>query len=145
MHIKWQWRAEGFLREPDRRKAPAGLRLYRAWGGTSKKAGSPSRPGVCFSTQKPATRTEAEKLFSAWEWGNACIWLTEFRVIAGTQIYVGLVDPGDHVAPNLTGSTAGVQVFIENPVQTRLIEVATTRLADDLGGWQVVTGSQRSQ
>src|SRR5262245_43713929 len=107
--MKWHWHAEGFLREPERRDAPPGLRLYRAWGGTSQKIGSPSRPGVCLSTQRPGTRSGAEKFFSAWEWGNPCHWLTEFRVIAGTQMYVGVVDPGDFVAPNLIGSRHGVQ------------------------------------
>jgi hypothetical protein len=145
-NMKWQWRAEGFLSEPQRRGAPSGLKLYRAWGGTSLKNGSPSRPGVCLSTQRPSTRLEAERLFSAWEWGNPCLWLTDFRVVAGTPIYIGAVDPGDYVSPTLMGSSHGVQVFIENPVHSKqLIEVATTRLLDDLGGRYVVPGSRISQ
>jgi hypothetical protein len=141
--MKWQWRAEGFLRQPERRGAPASLKLYRAWGGASLKSGNPSRPGV--STQRPSTRLEAEKLFSAWEWGNSCLWLTEFRVAAGTQIYVGVVDPGDYVSLNLTASGRGAQVFIENPLQSQVVEVATVRLIDDLGGRYVVPGSRLPQ
>lgn len=131
--------------EPKRVSAPAGLRLYRTWGGTSQKTGHPSRPGVCFSTQKPDTRSEAERLFSAWEWGNSCLWLTEFRLIGPVELYVGAVHPGDYVDPRLSDPRCGVQVFVENPVHRKLIEVQTIRLADDLGGMHVLPGSRRTQ
>lgn len=65
--MNWHWFKEGFRNKPKAIRAPLGLRLYRVWGGSSKKLGSASRPGVCFSTQKPTTRMEAESLFSAWE------------------------------------------------------------------------------
>ena len=143
--MNWNWRDEGFLAEPKRIAAPPGLRLYRAWGGTSQKMGSLSRPGVCFSTQNPDTRSEAEGLFSAWEWGNSCLWLTEFRVIGRPELHVGAVHPGDYVDPHLSDPRRGVQLFIENPVHGKLFEVQTVRLADDLGGRHVLPGSRRTQ
>ena len=143
--MNWNWRDEGFRTEPKRVPASPGLRLYRAWGGTSTKTGSLSRPGVCFSTQRPDTRSEAEGLFSAWEWGNSCLWLTEFRVVGRPELYVGPVHPGDYVAPHLSDPRVGVQVFIENPLHGKLFEVQTTRLADDLGGRHVLPGSRRTQ
>jgi hypothetical protein len=143
--MNWNWRDEGFRAEPKRVPAPAGLRLYRAWGGTSEMMGRPSRPGVCFSTQKPDTRSEAERLFSAWEWGNSCLWLTAFRVIGRVELYVGAVHPGHYVDPQLSDPRSGVQVFIENPVHGKLVEVQTMRLADDLGDRHVLPGSRRWQ
>jgi len=143
--MSWNWRDEGFGTEPKPVPASPGLRLYRAWGGSSAKTGTPSRPGVCFSTQRPDTRSEAEGLFSAWEWGNSCLWLTEFRVIGRPQLYVGPVHPGDYVAPHLLDTRVGVQVFIENPLHGKLFEVQTTRLVDDLGGVHVHPGSRRTQ
>ena len=143
--MKWNWRNEGFRTEPSRVTAPAGLRLYRAWGGTSQKTGSPARPGVCFSTQRPDTRAEADGLFSAWEWGNSCFWLTEFFVSGRIEIYVGPVHPGNYVDPSLRDPRYGVQVFIENPLQGKVVEVQTTRLVDDLDGRHVLPGSRRTQ
>lgn len=143
--MKWNWRDEGFRTEPKLVRAPAGLRLYRGWGGTAQKTGSLGRPGVCFSTQEPDTRAEAERLFSAWEWGNSCLWLTEFRAAAGTELYVGPVDLGDSVDLTLRDSRQGAQVFIENPVHLRVFEVQTTKLFDDLGGKHVLPGSRRTQ
>ena len=143
--MNWNWRDEGFRAQPTLVAAPPGLRLYRAWGGASQKSGSPSRPGVCFSTQKPGTGREAEGLFSAWEWGNSCLWLTEFRVVGRPALYVGAVHPGDYVDPRLSDPRAGVQVFIENPLRGKLLEVRTTRLVDDLRGMHVHPGSRLTQ
>lgn len=66
--------------------------------------------------------------------------------LAMRALYVGAVDPGDFVGPNLAlGSGPGVQVFVENPVQAKLIELATARLVDDMGGRYVSSGSRRTQ
>lgn len=143
--MNWNWRDEGFRAEPKRVPALPGLRVYRAWGGPSKMMGCISRPGVCFSTQKPNTRSEAEQFFSAWEWGNSCLWLTEFRVMGRTELYVGTVHTGDFVDVNLFDPHGGVQVFIENPIRAKAIDVQTMRLADDIGGRQILPGSRWSQ
>jgi hypothetical protein len=140
--MNWKWRDEGFRSEPKCITAPSGLKVFRAWGGTSKKMGTASSAGVCFSTQRPNTRTEAERLFSVWEWGNPCLWLTEFRVMDQLEIYIGAVDPGRYIDSHLSDPRTGTQVFIENPIQGKVIEVQTVRLVDDLGGRFVVPGSR---
>ena len=53
--MKWNWRDEGFRTEPRLVRAPAGLRLYRAWGGTAQKAGASDDP-ACASRHKSPTR-----------------------------------------------------------------------------------------
>jgi hypothetical protein len=85
---------------------------------------------------------EAERLFSAWEWGNSCLWVTTFRVDPGTTLYVGEVDAGLILDTELLAAVKGVQVFIENPVGTRLFELNTARLVDDLAGRWVGTPSK---
>ena len=100
--------------------------------------GKPNKAGVCFSTDRPSTRLQAEKFFSVFEWGNNCANLTEFLVPPGTPIWVGEVDPGDPRAK--WGSHYGVQVFIENPFAQKLIPGATVQLANDLGKTWLHTG-----
>jgi hypothetical protein len=143
--MAWSWQEEGFAAPPTPLKAPEGTVLYRAWGGSSSKEGHPHRPGVCLSIQRPASRLDAERLFSVWEWGNSCLWLTAFRVTPGTELYVGSVDPGAILDLRLAGRRKGVQVFVENPIAGKLIEAATTRLVDDLGGFQVMPGPKMAQ
>lgn len=140
--MHWNWRAEGFTAPPLTAVAPPGLRLYRAWGGASTKTGNPQRPGVCLSTQRPTTRAEAERLFAAWEWGNSCLWRTEFRVVPGTRIHIGHADPGQVLDATLRSAVPGVQVLVENPVHGKLVEVLTMRLIDDLRGIAVLGGSR---
>jgi hypothetical protein len=142
--MNWNWHDEGFSTAPRAVEAPTGLRLFRAWGGASSKTGNPARPGLCLSTQRPSTRTEAERLFSAWEWGNSCLWITEFRVAPGTILYLGHVHPGLILDLRLLGPQKGVQVFIENPVRSKIFEAWTSRLVDDLDGRHVVAGSKRT-
>jgi hypothetical protein len=56
-------------------------------------------------------------------------------------MFVGAVDPGDDVLPDL--AEAGEQVFIRNPWAQRLVQVGLAdRLEDDLGGAWVYTGPQ---
>ena len=141
--IEWDWHKEGFRSKPRLVRASSGLRLFRAWGGVASKTGNPKRPGVCFSTQRPDTRIEAERLFSVWEYGNSCLRLTVFLVITGTYLYVGPVDHGSFVAPILRDPRQGVQVFVENPVHGKVLELHTTRLVDDLRANYVVPGSRR--
>ena len=140
--MNWSWQQEGFDAAPRAMSAPQGLLLFRAWGGAASKMGSPTRPGVCLSTLRPSTRTEAERLFSAWEWGNSCIWLTEFRTAPGTTLHVGHVDAGQVLDLRLISLRKGVQVFVENPAHAKLFEMGTTRLVDDLGGRYVAAGSR---
>ena len=140
--MAWNWQDEGFSAPPRLLQAPSGLILYRAWGGNSSKTGSPVRPGVCLSTQRPTSRTDAERLFSAWEWGNSCHWLTVFRVAPGTALHVGLVDQREVFDLRLLSKRKGVQVLVENPIAGKLFEVESKRLADDLGAFQVGIGSK---
>jgi hypothetical protein len=135
--MRWNWRDEGFGSEPRSVTLHKPARIFRVWGGQASKAGSPHRAGVCFSMQKPLSRKWAERLFSVWEWGNACIWVTTFDVKPGTTLFVGSVDVGD-AAPDLA-DRRGVQVFIENPVAGTLREIVTERLTHDLdAGWVFV-------
>ena len=130
----WNWRDEGFATEPRRETVTEKVRVFRVWGGRSSKMGSPHRLGVCFSAQKPISKKWAELLFSLWEWGNDCTWVTEFEVQPGTSLYIARVDIGS-AAPDLE-DRRGVQVFIENPVAGRVKEIATERLNHDLdAGW----------
>ena len=139
------WREVGFRDEPEWKIARAALPLYRAWGGGSSKSGDERSAGVCFSTQRPQRRTEAERLFSVWEWGNSCFWLTEFELGVGEGYYAGWVDPGAFVDARLQHPQPGVQIFVENPVGAKLRERRTTPLLDDMGGIVVVSGSRRWQ
>ena len=135
MRRMFSWKDEGFLEPPVPKLSKGGERIYRAWGGQSYPKGSPERPGVCFSTLKPNSRAEAEKLFALFEWGNSCLKVTEFRVPAGIVIWTGTVDPGDARLRNL----AGPQIFIENPAAQRVVEITTSDLRNDLGGAWVYT------
>ena len=138
----WDWRAEGFLRPPQPVRAASGRRLYRVWGGNATKEGNAARAGVCLSSQKPASRSAAERLFAVWEWGNSCIWLTTFEVLPGTVLHVGAVHPGDFARPGF--DRGGEQGFVEQPIKRKLREIHTERLRDDLGGAWVSTRSGRA-
>jgi hypothetical protein len=113
--------------------------LYRVWGGTSLEHGDPRSPGVFFSFQCPTSRLDAERLFAIAEFGNACLFVSQFDVPPGTPMLVGDVDPGDYVHPSLQG--AGMQVFIQNPLAQRLVRTGqASRLENDMGGASVYTG-----
>lgn len=129
---RWNWLAEGFAHPPRLVHATHRQLVYRVWGGTATKLGSPTRPGVCLSGRKPASRVDAERLFAVWEWGNSCLWVTTFEVIAGTPMFVGRVDPGQNPMPALGATWA--QILIEQPVSGKLREIGTQRLHNDLGG-----------
>jgi hypothetical protein len=132
MAVQWDWREEGFKEAPQLVHAPPNMRVFRAWGGSSTVQGDPGRTGVCFSTDRPVSRRDAERLFSVFEYRNPCLHLTEFIVPAGTAIWVGTVHPGDY---SMSGRrSGGVQVFIENPAAQTLALVRTDALVNDLGG-----------
>ena len=139
------WRDVGFRDEPRSAIAWGRLTLYRAWGGSSQESGSERSAGVCFSTQRPQTRTEAESLFSVWEWGNSCRWLTEFELRAGEEYFAGWVDPGSVLDPSLQDPRLGVQIFVANPIRSKVITGRRIPLIDDTGGVFVVPGPPRSQ
>ena len=88
--------------------------------------------GVCFSSQRPTSRSHAERLFAVMEWGNACHYVTDFIVPFGIVLWYGQVDPGRPDTP--LGGQFGVQVFIENPAAQQVHELRTVRLLDDLDG-----------
>ena len=87
------WRSKGFKRQPRMIFATGGEPMYRAWGGRSAKWGQ------YFLRPKPRSRFEAERLCSVFEYGNQCLYLTEFRAKAGAQLFIGRVDPGDAYDP----------------------------------------------
>jgi hypothetical protein len=60
-------------------------RQDRAPGDPPSRLRRATRPGVCFSLIAPKTRREAEGLFSVWEWGNQCRFVTSFDVTAGRR------------------------------------------------------------
>src|SRR5688572_4847267 len=99
LQMKWNWRDEGFRSEPRLIRTSGALRLFRAWGGPSQKSGQPRKPWRLLLDTEARHASRAERLFSAWEWGNSCLWITEFRIMAGMELYVGPVDQGDFVDP----------------------------------------------
>ena len=136
--VPFDWKAYGFLAPPST-VVSDGRPLFRVWGGTSLEQGDPQGRGVFFSFQRPASRRDAERLFAIAEFGNACIFVSQFDVPSGTPMFVGDVELGDDVHPALAG--AGQQVFIQNPWAQRLIRVgAASRLEDDLGGAWIYSG-----
>lgn len=135
---KWDWRKEGFATPPRCETTDNPIRVFRVWGGRSSRTGSPHRAGVCFSAQKPMSRKWAERLFSLWEWGNDCTWVTEFEVKAGTALHYARVDIGSAISG--LDDRRGIQVFIENPVEGKVIEITTERLTNDHDAGWVFTG-----
>ena len=144
----WDWRAEGFHGPPVRLVLPHRTVLYRVWGGASSEHGNPTRPGVCLSFEALATRREAEGLFSVFEWGNSCRFLTAFEVAAGATAFIGRAHPGDFFQSVL--GAPGTQVFIEAvEMQRHARKFGTAReLINDMGSHVVIPnrdpGKQRS-
>jgi hypothetical protein len=136
----FEWKRLGFL-SPPRVVVSDGRRLYRVWGGTSLERGDEQGAGVFFSLERPTSRRDAERRSAIVEFGNACLFVSEFDVPPGTPMLVGAVDPGDDVHPSMEG--AGQQVFIRNPWARRLVVVgAAARLTDDFGGAWVYSGEK---
>jgi hypothetical protein len=134
----FEWQALGFLSPPLATTA-GGRRLFRVWGGTSLERGDPHGRGVFYSFERPASRLDAERRFAIAEFGNSCLFVSEFEAASDTVVWVGRVDPGESVHPDL--ADAGEQVFIGNPGAQRLVQVgAAVRLEDDLGGAWVYSG-----
>jgi hypothetical protein len=134
----WDWREEGFQSVPAKLVTPRQIKVYRVWGGTASETGNPTRPGVCFAFENPRTRREAERLFSIWEWGNNCTYVTAFEVQAGTTLFIGKAHPGDFYQSGI--GALGSQVFIETfDVQRRVRRIGVAaRLANDMGKYMVV-------
>ena len=135
---EWNWRHEGFQFAPQRVRVMQPLMLYRVWGGTATEMGDPSRAGVCLAFERPYSRRQAEGLFSVWEWGNACRFVTQFQVLAGATIFVGRVHPGDFYDNGL--GAPGSQVFVEADQVKRCMRKigASFTLSDDLGSSVIV-------
>lgn len=114
----WNWRAEGFLQPPSLVTTSRRLALFRVWGGTASEMGSPSRPGVCMSFHQPKSRREAEGLYSVFEWGNTCRFVTPFLLLPGARLYVGKAHPGDFYNAGL--GNPGSQVFVETGDDARV-------------------------
>jgi len=135
---RWNWQDEGFARPPTRVKTAHPVTLHRVWGGTASEMGNPTRPGVCFSFIAPKTRREAEGLFSVWEWGNQCRFVTSFDVTAGSTIFIGQAHPGDFYQSFL--GTPGSQVFVEiADLHTSVRRLGPAKeLVNDMGPFTVV-------
>jgi hypothetical protein len=145
---RWDWREEGFQLPPTRLTLSRRTVLYRVWGGMSSEAGNPQRPGVCLSFEAPTTRREAEGLFSVFEWGNSCRFVTAFEVASGATVYIGRAHPGDYFQSAL--GAPGSQVFIETAQMQRCARRfgAAVELIDDMGSHAVIPnrdpGKERS-
>lgn len=137
----WKWHEKGFLYPPTAVLLTLPVRLFRAWGGTSKEEAGSDSDGMFLSFDRPSSRREAEALFAVFEWGNSCEFLTTFKVIAGTVIHVGDVHPGDRRAH--VGTVAGSQVFIErSQIKGRVtIDGPRITLVNDMNG-KVVIGNK---
>lgn len=135
---RWSWHDEGFLSQPKPVPVRRPLPVYRVWGGTATETGSPTRPGACFSLEKPRSRKEAERLFSLWEWGNSCRFVTEFVIKPGATIFVGTVHPGDCYDHGL--GVPGSQIFVETPQVNLFVRKigAAQPLIDDIVGGKVI-------
>lgn len=144
----WNWWDEGFSTPPKEVILVNPLTAYRVWGGFSRENGNLTRPGVCFSLERPSTRMQAEGLFSVMEYGNACRFVTEFLIRAGAMVYVGRVHPGDSFDNGL--GVPGSQVFVPADQVARFVlrTAAARGLVDDLGSNVVVPrddpGARRS-
>ena len=141
MHLhgaKWNWHEEGFAAPPMRVKTARPVALNRVWGGNASEMGNPARPGVCYSFEAPTTRREAEGLFSVWEWGNQCRFITPFCIAAGSTIFVGRAHPGDFYQSFL--GAPGSQVFVETgEVRRSVWRLGPAReLVNDMGLHTVV-------
>jgi len=134
----WNWRDEGFIAPPRVVTTARQLTLYRVWGGTARESGSPARPGVCMSFERPKTRREAERLSALFEWGNTCRYLTRFDVAAGATLFVGMVHPGDFHSSGL--GPPGSQVFIETAQMQRFARKVGqgVELVNDMGRHVVI-------
>lgn len=96
---------------------------------------SANREGEFLSLHKIEKRSEAERSLAIMEYGNQVLFVTAFRVIANTPIWIGRVDPGDHAAK--FGNTAGSQVFLEREYEGQLREIETKIITNDMNGYQV--------
>jgi hypothetical protein len=134
----WSWQRDaGFMGAPTFYRLSSPLLVYRVWGGSSAEIGSPRARGVCFSAQKPRTRSQAERLFAIWEYGNATWYVSTFKVLPGATVFVGRVDPG---AFNQAGRFSPTQIFLMAP-QVRLFVRkvgSAVRLLNDVPGHLVV-------
>jgi hypothetical protein len=136
--LRWNWSNEGFKFEPRRILLRRPIDVYRVWGGSSSEEGNSRVAGVCYCFEQPTSRKEAEGLTSVWEWGNACRFITPFRIEAGATIYIGRVHPGDYYDHGL--GAPGSQVFVEQQERSRFVRrVGPPRnLINDLGPYYVL-------
>jgi hypothetical protein len=136
-HRMYYWQALGFLQCPTLEAAKGTERLYRSWGGTSRELSEEkTRDGQFLSFHKPKTRREAEKFLSVMEYGNQLLWVTEFRVKAGTPLWIGQLHPGADA--KFFGNIPGSQVFLEREWENNLSRVKCDRISNDMPGVSVI-------
>lgn len=113
------WVALGFAQPPECKVAKAGgLTLYRAWGASSSEFGS-----GFFSVEKPESVLDAELRFNIADWGNGVHFVSTFQLRAGFDYRVGAVAHGRRDL-----SRSGTQVYVEPPVQTKVVLVRSREL-----------------
>jgi hypothetical protein len=134
----WSWIEEGFKFKPGRVLLRRPINVYRVWGGSSSEDGNSRGAGVCYCLEQPTTRKEAEGLTSVWQWGNACRFITPFRIEAGATIFIGMVHPGDNYDRGL--GFPGSQIFVEQQQRSRFVrKIGPLRnLTDDVGPYHVL-------
>jgi hypothetical protein len=71
-----------------------------------------------MSFHQPKSRREAEGLYSVFEWGNTCRFVTPFLLLPGARLYVGKAHPGDFYNAGL--GNPGSQVFVETGDDARV-------------------------
>jgi hypothetical protein len=136
--VTWSWVNEGFKFQPKRILLRRPVEVYRVWGGSSSENGNSRGAGVCYCFEQPKSRKEAEGLTSVWEWGNACSYITPFRIAAGPQIFIGRVHPGDYYDHGM--GVPGSQIFVEQQQHSRFVRRIgpPRKLVDDLGSYYVI-------
>jgi hypothetical protein len=106
MTIANDWVKKGFASPPERRIAPrGGLRMFRAWGGSSTEWGS-----GYFSLEKPTSVLDAELRFNIADWGNEIHFVSTFLLKEGFPYYAGKVAHGSGDI-----SKKGTQIYLESP------------------------------
>jgi hypothetical protein len=130
------WHAAGFSSQPQLAHLNKQIVAYRVWGGTSTEDGDLSKP-LFLTFEQPVSRSQAEGFLAVWEWGNACRFVTAFRLLPGATIFVGKVHPGDSYVSGL--GPPGSQIFIEPAERAAIRKIGVCRvLHNDVGAVSIV-------
>ena len=139
MATRQDWMEElGFWDVPRRVTLPNDVLAWRVWGGTSGEGLGDRARGLFLTTERPLTRSDAEKALAVMEHGNACRFATRFRIDAHTPLYIGTVHPGD--ADRILPGVPGTQIFVERSHCHHVRPAGpAVRLTDDMPGIAVLS------